>query len=439
MSFDVHSLEGYSTIASVSGTNPNLTIVVQTGDGSKFGNPQNVTIWPVGVQPTRSNSTIGRISAISTDTLTVTTAQEGSSNISVITGMQIANTVTPKVLTDIENNLGTGTLVENETPGGSINGSNTSFTTASVFNSGSLRVYLNGQRLTSGSSNDYVETTQGFTMEYAPITGDVLRVDYNITNSAFIQGSNSIVVNETPTGSINGSNMVFTTLLGKYVSNTTEVTLNGLVQLRGTDYTETTPGSGIFTFTTAPVTGDAVRVNYQYSTGAAGNAQTVNGIQASTTATANELYPLNSNAGFPLSIIDNTTGAWTSWTPTWTNCPVSNSTVNAKYLQIGKIVFYEISVVFAGGDKPSGSVKFSFPVNSVSYPGTANTQPVGQAQYFITNIYDGYVVWTSTTTATLVERTVSGTVLQYQTISGTAPATFTNGSEMHIQGFYQAA
>jgi len=100
--FDVHSLEAYSTIASVTGTNPDLTITVQTGDGAKFGNPQNVTIWPSGVQPTLANSTIGRISAISTDTLTVTTAQEGSSNITVSAGMQIANTITPKVLTDIE-------------------------------------------------------------------------------------------------------------------------------------------------------------------------------------------------------------------------------------------------------------------------------------------------------------------------------------------------
>jgi len=110
MSFDVHSLEAYSTIASVSGTNPNLSIVVQTGDGAKFGNPQNVTIWPAGAQPTQANSTIGRISGIASNTLTVTTAQEGSSNITVSAGMQIANTITPKVLTDIEGNFPAGAI-----------------------------------------------------------------------------------------------------------------------------------------------------------------------------------------------------------------------------------------------------------------------------------------------------------------------------------------
>lgn len=192
--------------------------------------------------------------------------------------------------------LGSTSLVQGETPGGSVNGSNTAYTTASVFATGSLRVYLNGQRLTAGSGNDYVETTQGFTMQYAPATGDVMLIDYNITNTAFVIGSNSIIVQETPTGSVNGSNTSFTVLQSKYVANTLEVFLNGVEQTRGVDYTETTPGSGIFTFTAAPFTGDIVRVSYQFSTGASGNADTVDGIHANATPTANTILPLDSSA-----------------------------------------------------------------------------------------------------------------------------------------------
>lgn len=177
-------------------------------------------------------------------------------------------------------NLGTTTLVQNETPGGAINGSNTAYTTASTFATGSLRVYLNGQRLVAGS-NGYTEGTQAFTMAYAPATGDVLLVDYNVTNTHFIQGSNSIIVQETPSGTVNGTTTLFTVLQGKYVANTLEVYLNGVQQTKTTDYTETSPGSGTFTFTTAPVTGDAVRVGYQFSTGASGNADTVDGYHAS--------------------------------------------------------------------------------------------------------------------------------------------------------------
>lgn len=209
-------------------------------------------------------------------------------------------------------NLGTGTLVQNETPGGSINGSNTAFTTASTFATGSLRVYLNGQRLTSGAGNDYVEGTQAFTMQYAPATGDVLLVDYNVNNTKFIQGSNSIVINEVPTGSINSSNTVFTTQLGKYVANTLEVFLNGTNQKRGVDYTETSPGSGTFTFTTAPATGNTVRINYQFSTGASGNADTVDGFHASSTATANTILPLDGNATYPQSVVQSSTLGYVS-------------------------------------------------------------------------------------------------------------------------------
>lgn len=200
--------------------------------------------------------------------------------------------------------LGSTTLVRNETPGGSINGSNVNFTTGATFGTGSLKVYLNGQRLAPGSGIDYVEVTQGFTMQYAPATGDVLLVDYETTNTTrFIQGSNSLIVQETPTGTVNGSTTLFTVLQGKYVANTLEVYLNGLQQTKTTDYTETSPGSGTFTFTTAPATGQALRVGYQFSTGASGNADTVDGIHASATPTANQLLALDGSARVPQAAI----------------------------------------------------------------------------------------------------------------------------------------
>lgn len=183
-------------------------------------------------------------------------------------------------------NKATSSMVDNEIPGGSINSSNVNFTTASVYATGSLQVYLNGQRLISGGSNDYVEVSSGFTMNYAPLTGDVLLVGYNVTNSAFIQGSNSDVTQESPTGLVNSSNASYTTLQSKYVAGTLEVFINGLQQTRVTDYTETTPGSGVFTMAVAPTTGDILRVSYQFSTGASGNADTVDGYHA------NDLMPI---------------------------------------------------------------------------------------------------------------------------------------------------
>jgi hypothetical protein len=65
---------------------------------------------------------------------------------------------------------------------GSINGSNKIFTVSqSVYTSGSLTVWLNGQQLTQGSAEDWTETTPAsgtFTLTNAPVTGDELYVEY---------------------------------------------------------------------------------------------------------------------------------------------------------------------------------------------------------------------------------------------------------------------
>ena len=103
-----------------------------------------------------------------------------------------------------------------------------------------------------------------------------------------IIGSGSYQIDQTPdngtysllSGTVNGSNKVFTTSQSKYVSGTLQVFLNGQMQAQGTgvnDWAETTPGSGTFTFVTAPITNDIITAYYQSVVSTAGNAQTVNG------------------------------------------------------------------------------------------------------------------------------------------------------------------
>ncbi len=79
------------------------SLVVTTSDGAKFPTPPfNATVWPAGVQPTTANAEIVRVTNITSDTLTITRAQESSSARSIIIGDQIAATVTVKTLTDVE-------------------------------------------------------------------------------------------------------------------------------------------------------------------------------------------------------------------------------------------------------------------------------------------------------------------------------------------------
>lgn len=104
MSVDLHKNFSYSAVATapspaLSGT----SLVVSAGEGALFPTPPfNATVWPSGVSPLASNAEIVRVTAISTDTFTITRAQEGSTAKSIASGYQIAATITAKTLTDVE-------------------------------------------------------------------------------------------------------------------------------------------------------------------------------------------------------------------------------------------------------------------------------------------------------------------------------------------------
>ena len=79
---------------------------------------------------------------------------------------------------DTAGTLSPTNFVTEETPSGSINGSNTSFTIANTPTAGTVKLYLNGVRQKSGAGNDYTISTNTITMTTAPVSGDVLIADY---------------------------------------------------------------------------------------------------------------------------------------------------------------------------------------------------------------------------------------------------------------------
>jgi hypothetical protein len=110
MSYDNHSLLGFSTVqgGGVVSSTTGTSIQLSSSSGFASGANQNITVWPSGVDPTTSNAEIMRITNNNTqnNTLTVTRAQEGSTALgNIAVGYQVANTITPKVLTDIEQDL----------------------------------------------------------------------------------------------------------------------------------------------------------------------------------------------------------------------------------------------------------------------------------------------------------------------------------------------
>lgn len=262
------------------------SLSLSDADAALFPDPASVgaydvVVWPAGVKPSASNAEIVRITAKDSPSggntaFTITRQQQSTSARTIIIGDQVAMNLTAKTITDIIG-MGTSSLVRNEVPSGSVNGSNTAFTTAAAFQTGSLRVYQNGIRLKAGGV-DFTEGTQGFTMATAPVTGDILLVDYETNLSSFATGSTSFIYDETPSGTVNGSNTAFI-LANTPVSGSLIVFRDGQRLVGGgADYTLS--GTTI-TFVTAPATGSVIKCDYQLSLSVAGNADTLDGLHAS--------------------------------------------------------------------------------------------------------------------------------------------------------------
>ena len=78
------------------------SLVVTAGQGALFpAAPFDATIWPAGVQPLSTNAEIVRVTAVSTDTFTITRAQYGTTAQSITAGYQIAQTITANLLNQL--------------------------------------------------------------------------------------------------------------------------------------------------------------------------------------------------------------------------------------------------------------------------------------------------------------------------------------------------
>ena len=104
MTIDAHRNLAVSAVVTapspaVSGT----SLVVTSGHGARFPTaPFNATVWPAAAQPDPANAEIVRVTARTTDTLTIVRAQESTTARTVIVGDQIAATITAQTLTDVE-------------------------------------------------------------------------------------------------------------------------------------------------------------------------------------------------------------------------------------------------------------------------------------------------------------------------------------------------
>ena len=144
----------------------------------------------------------------------------------------------------------------------------------------------------------------------------------------------------------------------------------------------------------------------------------------------------------PKAIADSTIGAaWAAWTPTLGGITKGSGTLSCAYTRIGKTIHGRFHFIMAADSSVTGSVTFTLPVTSISYPGTATTEVIGPAILFDQSsaVIRGVAVWASTTTARIQSLAVSGALILPTNLSSTAPMTWTTLDEIDVQFTYEAA
>jgi hypothetical protein len=139
-------------------------------------------------------------------------------------------------------------------------------------------------------------------------------------------------------------------------------------------------------------------------------------------------------------------GAWTSWTPTWTNLAVGtggNAFNTGYYVRIGKTIhFHGTATLGTSGASVSGFPSFSLPVTASTNAANALTSlPIGLARVQDTGTtgFAGYVALTNTTTAAVIVYSATTTYLEVLAPGTNVPMTWTAGDGIRYSGTYEAA
>jgi len=127
--------------------------------------------------------------------------------------------------------------------------------------------------------------------------------------------------------------------------------------------------------------------------------------------------------------------AWQSWTPTWANFTINNGTNDAKYMQIGKTVFFRVVTTLGTTSSMGTAPTFTLPVTSITPPnvnlpiaqGQANSGAGGRALW---------VKWLSTTTGLLMTWDIN---VDEGSVTPTYPYTWGANMLILVEGFYEAA
>ena len=129
----------------------------------------------------------------------------------------------------------------------------------------------------------------------------------------------------------------------------------------------------------------------------------------------------------------NAAGAWTSFTPSWTNLTPGNGVVSAAYSKFNKILFVRVKFTWGTTTSCGDPVRMTLPASLTQE--TTSQDPIGLSS--LTDIgvagYSGVVSVISSTLVGINVYNAAGTYLAPNTVNTTRPFTWGNGDIISFQ------
>lgn len=140
-----------------------------------------------------------------------------------------------------------------------------------------------------------------------------------------------------------------------------------------------------------------------------------------------------------LSLCDNPSGFpdYFNYTPTFTNLSVGNGTLTGRYTTKGKTCFFNWKIIFGTTTSVSGLIIYSLPVTA----NFSENVEIGMmyAADATGSAYMGFSRIGSTTTAYIIATTVSGSYVIETVTSATVPFTWATSDVLSVNGLYEIA
>lgn len=134
-------------------------------------------------------------------------------------------------------------------------------------------------------------------------------------------------------------------------------------------------------------------------------------------------------------------GAWSAWTPTWTNLTLGNGVATARYTRIGMTVNFRLSLTVGSTTSMTASqVMASLPI--AAHAQYQNFEHIAYGTAFDVSANQPYNIratFSNSTTIKLYALNAASTFVPDSNVNNTQPFTWATGDILQVVGTYEAA